>query len=1032
MKRKLLLLLVLAFACYATYAQHIVSGTITSTVDNEPLPGANIIIKGTSIGTVADLNGKFSLDVSDANATLVISFVGYTNQEVQIKGRTEINLSLEPDNVSLADVLVVGYGTQRKKDLTSSIAVLSPKEVLKMPGSVTEALQGSVAGVNVSRDRVRIRGVNSLSSTDPLWVVDGLIGGQVPNENEIESIQVLKDAASCAIYGSRGANGVIIVTTKKGKAGIPKVEYNAYTGTKYPWKTLDMMNAVDFAEYVNEAYYNYYGNTENTPVAYLDPYHPLADTDWQKEWFRRGGYQNHNLSISGGNESLTYRTGVNIGNDKSTVIRGSSKNIGLFLNSEFRKNRIAIGQSFVLNDFTNENGGGGYFDLLRTPSNLPVYDTTQVDGFYITGTAETGNDMVNQIGMKNMQDRTGENLNIKGTVYSEIELIKGLKYKLNLGIDFYNAYRYSYDHVYDLGKAKNPDADLSETMQRNRHTMVENTLTYIKQIGAHNFTVLAGITSENNKYREMQAGGEGFPASSLRTLSTVLGNLVVSGSARESALYSVLGRINYDYNGKYLATANFRQDASSKFSKNFRVAYFPSVSVGWRLSEEEFIKNLGWISNFKIRASYGQIGNQDIDDYLYESFVESANQFYTFGPLQNDVPAPLPKEFGNPDVKWETTTASNLGIDFGMLDEKIIFTFEAYNKSTEDLLVRVAIPSSSGSTVKPQLNAGNLQNKGIEFSTTLRNRFGDLFVSATGNIDANKNEILKLGKTDAPVPGGEATNGIFVTSTAVGHSIGEFYTLTTDGIFHSQDEINAYTFTNDDGSVSLIQPNASPGDIKFVDLNKDGRINDDDRDFVGSPLPKFSYGFNLNLEYKGFDFTMFWQGEYGQMIFNNGVELYSHGTSAVNQSTKVLDRFRAEDLTIENRDIDGNLIATIHLPKNTDTDVPRAIMNDPNANFSKKSDYFLEDGSYLRLKRVTLGYTLPKKWLAPAKIESCRLYMGAKNLLTFTKYSGYDPEVAGLYGNTEYNLNRGIDMQQAWADGNITTREFFTGIQLTF
>jgi len=1014
----------------ALQAQVKISGKIKSSSDNEVLPGANVVIKGTTVGTVANFDGIYEITAKKGDI-LIFSFIGFLSKEVVVSNQSILNMTLTPNLVDMDEVIVVGYGTQKKADLTSSIAVLNPKELIKMPGGITEGLQGSVAGVNVSRGKIRIRGVGSLGDTDPLWVVDGLIGGQAPNENEIESIQILKDAASCAIYGARGANGVIIVTTKKGKKGEPKIEYHGYSGTKYPWKTLDLMNATQLSEYVNEAYYNA-GTPENTPSVFLDPYHSLADTDWQSEWFRRGYYQNHNLSVSGGNESMTYRTGINYGKDQQTTVRSSSENLSMFLNSEFKKGRFTVGQTFVLSNYSNAYGGGTFTELLRTPSNLPVYDENEEYGYYITGTAETGNDMINQIGMKNLTDRTSENSNIKGTVYSTLDILEGLQYKINIGVDYFRAFSYNYDHVYDLGKGKNAEADLSETASRNNRIMLENTLSYTKKINHHNITALAGVTSEESKYRTMQAGGQGFLSTSLRTLENILSEQTVAGKASASAIYSLLGRVNYDFKGRYLFTANIRRDASSKFAKSNRWGTFPSASLGWRISDEAFMENIFWVNNLKLRVSYGLIGNQNMDDYSYENFVESANQFYTLGTDQSDVPAPLPKQFGNPSAKWETSYVTNLGLDLGVFDDKLTLTMEYYDKFTEDLLIKVPVPASSGSTEKVWLNAGELKNKGFEFSVTHRNTIGDLSYSISGNFATNTNQMLKIGNNNEPIAGGDV--GIdYVTRTAVGSSVGRFYTLRTDGIFKTQEDIDNYFWEDPEtGNQTPIQPNASVGDVKFRDLNNDGKINEDDYDWAGSPIPKLSYGFNISLDYRGFDFSMFWQGDYGQSIFNRGIGLYGHGTSSVNQSTSLVDRFRAEDLTITNYDADGNVIAEIFYPSNINSDIPRVVQGDPNGNFSKMSDMYIEDGSYLRLKRLTLGYTIPESLSSKFKVDKLRFYIGGKNLITITDYSNFDPEVAGLEGNREANLNRGIDMQQSWAASNITTREFFFGVQLNF
>jgi TonB-linked SusC/RagA family outer membrane protein len=1032
--RKIFTMIVLCSITLLSNAQIVVKGVVTASDSKEPLVGATVQIKGTALGTTTDITGNYQIEVP-ADGFLVFSFIGYDSEEIATGNKTVIDVTLIPSVEDITEIVVVGYGTQKKADLTSAIATLNPKEVLKMPGNVTASMQGSIAGVNVTAGRVWIRGVSSVRNTDPLWVVDGLIDGMVPNENEIESIQVLKDAASCAIYGSRGANGVIIVTTKKGKAGAPKVEYNSYAGTKYPWRTIDMMGAVDFAEYVNEAYYNYNqqrpGSPQPTPPAYDDPYHPLADTDWQDAWFQKGWYQNHNISVSGGNEKSSYRAGVNYSTDKGTVIRNSGDNMGLFLNSQFKKGRVTIGESFTLGKNTNKSGGGGYFDLLRTPSNLPVYDTAEVSGYYITGTAETGNDMINQIGMKNMVDNSNEYLNIKGTVWGEVEIIKNLKYKLNIGIDLYRGYTYAYTHEYDMGKGQNPLADLAESSSRTNRYLFEHTLTYEKTFGGvHDITAIYGITSETSEYRIIGAGGEGFPSMESRTLSSAQSNLTVNGEQTDGSQYSHLARLSYAYKGKYLLTGNMRMDATSRFSKVNRYAYFPSISVGWRISEEAFMKNsLPWVSNMKLRASYGVVGNQSaILAYGYESYVVVANQFYTFGPDQADAFAPIPKIFNDPSLKWETSYQTDIGIDLSLFRDKLELVVDYYNKKTVDMLVQVPIPPSTGSTEAPYINAGEVMNNGLEISLKTRHRVNRFHYDIGLNLAFNKNEVLKLGDQNTPINAGQVSNNEYVTRTAVGSSIGRFYTRKTDGIFKSQEEIDAYIYTDPETAVTnKIQPNAMPGDIKFLDLDGDGQITDLDKDWAGSPLPIVTYGFTTDLEWNGIDFSMLWQGDYGNEIFNNGISLVAHGTSAVNQTSTIVDRYREKDVTI----ISGSGVE-IRLPQNTDTEIPRAIVNDLNGNFSKMSDYFVEDGSYLRLKRLTLGYTLPLSLISRIKLEKVRLYVGSKNLLTVTNYSFFDPEVIGLNEEGGYNVTRGIDMQKAWAGGNPTSREFFLGLQLAF
>lgn len=1026
--KRILLGLTLIFSCYLMYGQIQVSGVVKSYADNLPLPGANVIVKGTTNGTITDIDGKYQISVENNDVVLVFSFMGYENQEVTINGRSVINIDLLSDVVSLTELVVVGYGTQKKADLTSAIATLNPKEIVKMPGGATEALQGTVAGVNVSAGAVRIRGVSSITGdTEPLWVVDGLIGGSVPNENEIESMQILKDAASCAIYGVRGANGVIIVTTKKGKAGEPVVEYNGYGGTGMPWNMLEMMNAKDYGEYVHELFYNYYGDgyLSNVPANSLEPNSPLADSDWQKEFFQRSYYHKHNISVSGGTENMSFRTGVTYSGNRNSIIKSGSESKGLYSNVTFTKKWFTFGQNSNFSLYDSYSGDGSFFDMLRQPSNIPIYTASDTisHGYYITGTNADGNDMINQIARLNLIKNKTRNLNMKGNVFAEINFFKLIKYKFNLGYDFYDQHTLKDRPAYNIGKEKFDVDYLKENTTRTSRYVFDNLITFDKSFGDHSVGVMAGLSYETAYSRSFGAEGEKDVISKLTVLNQYLANNTVSGSVYEDKMFSYLARVTYSFKGKYLLTGNVRRDGSSNFAKENQWGIFPSISAGWRISDEDFFRDrFYFVDNMKLRATLGHIGNQKVvSRYSYNSYVISDNQYYTFGQDQANQPAPIIKEFSNRGLGWETIRDAGFGFDLDMFKNKVNIIFDYYNKLTKDVILARQMPLSSGTSEPVNVNAGEVLNTGVELAVTYRGQSGDFKWTVTPTASFNRNKVIDIG--DFAFQGGDIGTD-FVTLTKTGSTVGEFYGYKTDGVFKSIEEVNAHA----DGAGNLIQPAAKPGDLKFLDLNNNGRIDDGDKTVIGTPIPVISGGINFTAEWKGIDFSMLWTGDYGNDIYNNGKALVMHGISPVNQSVEMLDRFRAEDITLTTPSGD-----VIFLAANTDTDVPRCVNGDPNGNMSKVSDYFVEDGSYLRLKRVTIGYTLPKQALSVIGFDEVRFYVGAKNPLTFTKYSMFDPEVSGMaYEAGGAQINRGIDFQKAWGSTNAVLREFYFGLQLKF
>ena len=1039
--RPLGLLFLLCLIPIWAFAQNItVKGTVKDGA-GETIIGASVVEKGTTNGTITDFDGNFTLNVP-SNSTLQISFVGYKTQEIAVSGKTTINVTLSEDTQMLDDVVVVGYGTQKKEDLTSAISTLSPKEVLKSPGGITDALQGSTAGVNVSGGKIRIRGTASITgSTDPLWVVDGIIdaSGNIPNDDEIESIQVLKDAASCAIYGVRGANGVIVVTTKKGSEGKPKINFNAYAGFGSPSKKVDMLNAYDYGVYVNELYYNSSSAAsiangtwnQTVPTGVANPSTPLANTDWWDQYFCNTNYQKYDVSISGGSKYANYRIGATHTDNDDQMHKNNAQVDNIYANVEGTVGRITYGGRIFAN-YSRTNGytGASLMNMLMISPNLPVYNE---DGsFFLTGNnGRDGNDITNQAWYLHNQQLANRSVSMMGSIFGEIKIFDWLKYRLT--------YTYSYARnndktiipQYDLGTANSRQGYNQQTSTKggSGHEVIENLLTFDHTFNdVHNLSGVLGIVSETFDGWSTGITGRSNEYSGFGIESRYPDNQTVISSQTNQAYFSYLARVMYSYNSKYMITANFRADESSKFADGNRWGYFPSFSVGWRISEEPWMKEAtsGWLDNLKIRATLGWIGSANaVGIYDYQSVVETDNRYYTFGPNQinpegtaSNAPAPLIENFANPDLSWETTRDAGVGFDMDMFNNKLSLVFDYYNRKTTDMLLAVQLPRSTGNINSVYMNVGSMTNWGIEIAATYREQIGDFKFTISPNFSLYRNEVTSLG-SNASLAGGNSSVGN-VTMTVVGQPVAQFWGYKTDGLFKTDEE--AANYVNKNGQ--RLQESAKAGDLKYVDVNGDGAISDDDKTFIGSSLPDCSFGLNITAEYKGFDFSMLWQGDFGNQIFNNWKYELMGGYAAKNQMADMKNRFRAQDVTFTTAGGE-----TITLPANTNTDVPRAVLNDPNGNHTKASDYFIENGSYFRCNRITLGYTFDKSLLSKIHVESLRLYMGVKNPFTITGYSMFDPQVPSG-GAT---LNRGVDGAFYYSgDTYWATREFFAGVQLTF
>lgn len=979
-----------------------VTGTVTD-VSGEPIIGANIRIKGTTTGTITDIDGNFSIE-AEPQSVIEVSYIGYLTQETVINNQKSIRFLLKEDTKTLDEVVVIGYGVQKKADLTGSVANINTEKLnTQSNANIGQALQGKIAGVDIvsqggapgSGTRIMVRGIGTLNNASPLYIVDGMYMNSIDhiNPNDIASIDVLKDASSAAIYGSRAANGVIIVTTKEGSntEGKPIIDLSVNLGISTASKFLDMLDAKGWAEVTTIA-----RQAIGKPA--LDMATDLAnkpDNDWQDIMFRPALMQNYNLSVKGGGKYSTYYTGLGYFNQdgivKGTNYQRQSKN-------DYKRGIFSAGTNLIISfshdkPLHQELRGGMIGTILQSVPTLEKYDDTREGGY-----GGTYGDVVNiphplAIIDDNIMDRYNENVKIFANLYAQIELFKGLKYKLNLTPDFsFERYK-NYLNKYDFGLATNSITQLTERQRRRRNILVENLLTFDRTFGEHKISALAGYTYQDSRFRHIQAYGEGLPQG-LEEIDAATTNRSNEGNSWRSVLTSILGRVFYSYQNKYLFTATIRRDGSSKFGKNNRYGYFPSFSLGWNVAEEKFMENVHWLDQLKLRGGYGVLGNQEIDNYQYSSTITTGINYPdgNGGLLQGA----FPKNFANPDIKWEETAMTNVGIDFMAFNNRLSLTADYYVKNTKDILLTVPIPISSGGANDPIRNAGKIRNNGFEFNLGWMDQPNPDISYGINLIGSfNKNKVIAMGSESGSIKGGSTNQNITTSETKAGYPIGGYWLISTAGYFNSQEEVDAYA---KDGK--KIQPAAEPGDIKFVDANNDGVINDDDRVFQGSPFPDFTFALNGNMRYKNFDLSIGLQGVLGNKIYNATRQTLEDVTKGSNFLASCLDYWT---------------------PENKNASHPRLTWDDPNRNTRAESDRYLENGSYLRLRSVQLGYTFPQTWFKGA-IQHARVYINAENLFTITSYSGYSPDV-----NADNANYRGFD--------NFiypTNRTFMLGLNVTF
>lgn len=1004
-----------------------VRGKVTDN-KKQPMPGVTIFEKGNPTNTtVTDGDGNYSISVADRNSVLVVRFIGFAPQEITVGGQTSINVTLEEDNATLNEVVVVGYGTQKRGNVTGAISSVSSKQINELPVvGVTQALQGRVAGLNVvnngnpgSEPVITIRGVSSIgTSNTPLYVVDGFPTGSINSfdPKDIESVEVLKDASAAAIYGSRGTNGVIIITTKKAN-GVqrPTVSYDSYVGVQNVWKKIDLLNTAQYLQY-ERALNGAAGIAlppRLQPANFNQPVYPGAsqtfaqtNTNWQDEYFTKNALiQQQSVSLSGGSASNHYYVSGGYFSQDGVTKNVNYNRINLRINSDYKiSNVFTFGENATISQGIQKGDAGGnrspLANVTRMQPYLPVYNPTSQDGFYGPISSFDGSDPTNPLELNAVQDRFNNSLKILANAFLNVKIAPWLTFRTSYGVDYTNSRNFTYTPIYsDGGTLNNQVASVNNGRNISTIGLATHQLTFDKTFGKHHVNAVAVYEQQNfNSISESASGQQ--TTNAVRTLQGA-SNLTGGYTFSESVLQSMIGRVSYDFEGKYLLNASVRRDGSSKWAPGNNYQVFPAASVGWKVDREAFLKDSKVISELKLRAGYGVTGinPSSVGDYSYAVTENTAagnypfNSVFTIGNTSNY------GNIANPNLLWETTKQVDAGFDLGLIQNKFTLSVDYYLRKTDNLMLNVPTAPSQGYNGNgSNQNVGAMRNEGVDIQAGYNKREGEFKWSLTGVFGLARNKVVTLkpegtnllAQTDPDFGGGAPT-----TSTVAGRPISQFYGFVTEGIFQNTAEIAAH---------ATQLPGTAPGDIKFKDINGDGVINDNDRTYIGSYLPKFTYSLNYTASYKGFDASIFFQGSQGNQIFN-GVRILTEGMARLfNASTVVLNAWT---------------------PTNTNTNVPRAISGNPNLN-ARISDRWVEDGSYLRLKNVIIGYTVPATsfgLLKKVNLTKLRLYVSSQNLLTFTKYKGWDPEISGR----GTNQSAGIDYGQY-----PSVRSFQFGVQATF
>ena len=1031
LRKKLFIFAAICMCAITVFAQGgiRISGNITDNTGST-LPSASVVLKGTLVGTVSDAAGNYSITVPDRNAVLEFSFIGFITQDVTVGDRTTINITLTEDAKQLEEIVVIGYGSVRKKDLTGSVGSLRSKDIGNVSVvNVEQMIQGRIAGVDVINNTglpgvgttIKIRGVGTIYNSDPLYIIDGMPGDiNSVSQYDIENIEILKDASSTAIYGARAANGVVLVTTKRGQKGTPRVTLNAYVGVAQLAKKLDMLNAnqyIDLAKELNPNFFSVATRFTSTASEGFGMTEQWARTDRaniQDEIFRNALQQEYNLNVAGGTENTVYTVSGTYTDMDAITLGYNFKRFILSSNLEFTINKyVKLGQNFSVKRANTSGNTVDFIGALRWAPYMDLIDENNSWGYSKITTPIDLNDTFNPLPGLLLGENTRKSTSIREQAYIEVSLLDMFKWRTQLQYTNNSNNNMNWSPYTENGNLFN-QASISDSYGYSEGAMVENFLNFNKVVGIHSFNAMIGNTFSSKKLnngRDISTSGSASEGTVWENYEVLLvnrtpGYTITGNNTWYGAYLSYYGRINYSLMDRYLFTFNYRQDASPNFSPNNRWGHFPSVALAWKMEEEDFMKQINGVSQAKLRLSWGKSGNDRIDSYAFLANLYSGwsnnivsaigvNQDQFLGITINGLPAY--------NIRWETTTSYNAGFDLGFMNNALTASVDVYTRLTDGILINVPIPGSSGIDGAPLQNAAEVRNTGIELQAGYNKRIGEVNLSVSGVVSYNKNKVVSLGKGEPIVNG--------VSRTEKGHSIGEYYGYKVDKVLSTTAEANAYN--------QKYGEEVQAGDIAFKDIagprddqgnptKPDYKINDDDRTFIGKSIPTWNYGLNISVNYRQFDFQLGMSGIAGNKIYDQA-RIYDLDAMKriFNQTTEVLKRWEKE----------GDV-----------TDVPRAVEADPSGNL-RESDRYIKNGSYLRIKNVTIGYTVP--FTLNNYIEKLRFYVGCQNLFTFTKFNGYDPEVGAEYeyDSGNYNMRRGI-----LQGGNMTPvpRTFMLGVQATF
>lgn len=964
------------------FAQQITVQGVVKDQTGETVIGASVMEKGTTNGTITGIDGDFSLNMSP-NGTLVVSFVGYKTQEVQVKGQKQLQVVLSEDAEMLDEVVVIGYGTMKKSDLTGAVSSIGNKDIKDSPVSnLGQAIQGKISGVQIvdagkpgDNVSIKIRGLGSINNCDPLVVIDGVptdLGLSSLNMADVERLDVLKDASATAIYGSRGANGVVMITTKRGTEGKGKLAVSANYSFQNATNVPSLLNAAQYAELSNDMMVN---SGRNPNPEWANPSELGAGTDWMDELLRTGVMQNYTVSYSGGNEKSHYYVSGGFLDQSGIVKSVNYRRFTFQSNSDAQVLKwLKFSNNITFSADTKKSGSYNIGDALKA---LPIYPVKNEDGSWSgpDGNSEWYGSTRNPIGPTELNKSQTDGYNFLANLTAELTFTKWLKFKSTFGYDakfwfidnFTPKYNWKPTPTEEISRYKSDNK--SFTYLWDNYFLFDHTFAEKHRVG-----LMAGMSAQWNTNDYLNAQKNVFMFDNVHEMDNGEEMYAIGGNETEWALLSYMARVNYSYEDRYLLTATIRRDGSSRFGKKHRWGTFPSVSVAWRASQEKWFPKNDYINDLKVRAGYGVTGSQaSVGNYSYLASYNTS--VYPFGISSGNQTALVSSTLANPYIHWEEVAQTNIGFDASLFNSRVMFSFDAYLKETRDMLVKASIPITSGfeDTTTTYTNAGKVRNQGIEMSLHTINLTGELGWETNLTATYNKNKIKDLN-SDVPYYINQINNS-YVTMLAKDYPINVFYGYVTDGIFQNQSEVNTHA----------VQPGAEPGDIRFRDLNNDGVINDSDRTVIGNPNPSWLFSMNNSLSYKGFELSVFLQGIAGNKIYNANNIDNTGMAAAYNQTTDVLKRWQGEG---------------------TSNSMPRAVFGDPNQN-TRVSDRFVENGSYLRLKNITLSYTFPKQWLQKAQIENARLSLSCENVATITGYSGFDPEV-GINGidQNRYPISR--------------------------